>query len=150
MATQTFRVEGLSDLIEALQELPKATGKNVLKRFLTEVGQPIADDAQNNARRLTGALQRSFGVSQELSRRTKQQHRKESAVEVFAGPGALVQAITEEFGTSRQSPHPMLRPAWDVGKGRALEGMAQKLGDGIEKSRARLARKAARQIAKMK
>lgn len=150
MARQVMRVEGLSDLLEGLQELPKATGKNVLKRFLTEVGEPIADDAANNARRLTGTLQRSFGVSDKLSRRTKQQHKKESAVEVFAGPGALVQAITEEFGTSRQSPNPTMRPAWDANKQGALNGMAEKLAKEIEKARARIARKAARQLAKIK
>lgn len=150
MAKQTFRVEGLSDLNEALSELSKATSKNILKRVLTKAGEPIAEDASRNARRLSGALQRSFGVSQKLSRRQKAQHKKESAVEVFAGPGALAQAITEEFGTAHSAPNPTLRPAWDGGKMRALDGISGDLAEAIAKAAARAARKAAKQLALMK
>lgn len=150
MAKQTFRIDGLSDLAEALKELPKATGKNVQKRALIKAGQPIANQAQANARRLTGKLQRSFGVSDKLSRRQKTQHKKESAVEVFAGPGALAQAITEEFGTAHQAAHPTLRPAWDGNKRAALESIKEELVNEIEKARKRLARKAERDAARMK
>jgi HK97 gp10 family phage protein len=149
MARQTFRIEGLRELEEALGELSKATGKNILKRVLTKAGEPIAEDAAANARRLTGKFERSFGVSQKLSRRQKSQHVKQSGVEVFAGPGALVQAITEEFGTSSQAPHPTLRPAWDANKKAALDGIKDDLAEEIEKARARAARKAAKQLALM-
>lgn len=150
MAKQTFRIEGLSELLEALQELPKATGKNVQKRALLKAGKPIADAAAANARRLTGKLQRSFGVSDKLSSRQKSQHKKESSVEVFAGPGALVQAITEEFGTAHSAAHPTLRPAWDQNKRAALESIKDDLANEIEKARKRLARKAEREAAKIK
>jgi HK97 gp10 family phage protein len=149
VARTTFKVEGLSDLDEALSELSKATGKNILKRVLTKAGQPTADAAAANARRLSGKFERSFGVSQKLSRRQKSQHDKQSDVEVFAGPGALVQAITEEFGTSNQAPHPTLRPAWDSNKMKALDGIKDDLAEEIEKARARAARKAAKQLALM-
>jgi HK97 gp10 family phage protein len=150
MARENVRVEGLRDLDEALEELTKATGKNVLKRVLTRAGEPIAEAAAEKARTLSGKLERSFGVSQKLSRRQKSQHTRESSVEVFAGPGALVQAITEEFGTSSQAPHPTLRPAWDANKKPALDGIKDDLAEEIEKARARAARKAAKQLAKMK
>lgn len=150
MAKVTFKLEGLSELQEALQELPKATGKNVVKRALIKAGQPIADQAQSNARRLTGKFQRSFGVSDRLASRQRSQHKKESEVEVFAGPGELVQAITEEFGTAHSAAHPTMRPAWDAHKRSALDSIAKDLADEIEKARARLARKAAREAAKMR
>ncbi len=147
MARQTFRVEGLSDLEDALSELSKATGKNVLKRALTNAGEPIAEDAARHARRRSGKLEGSYGVSTKLSRRQKSIHTKESAVEVFAGPGALVQAITEEFGTSQQAPHPTMRPAWDGNKMSALNSVKDGIAAEIDKAAQRAARKAARQIA---
>lgn len=149
MAKVSFRVEGLSELEDALSELSKATGKNVLKRFLTKRGEPIADDAANHARRRSGKLVGSFGVSQKLSRRQKSLHVKEATVEVFAGAGALVQAITEEFGTSHSAPHPTLRPAFDSNKSKFFDGMRDDLADEIEKARARAARKAAKLLAKI-
>lgn len=150
MAKVTFKLEGLSELQEALQELPKATGKNVLKRELIKAGQSIADEAQSNARRLSGKFQRSFGVSDRLHPKQRSQHKKESSVEVFAGPGQLVQAITEEFGTAHSAAHPTMRPAWDAHKRTALDSIAKDLADEIEKARARLARKAERAAAKMR
>lgn len=149
MARETVRVEGLADLEEALSELKKATAKNVLKRVLTRAGTATAQDAANEARKLSGKLQRSFGVSDKLSRRQKSQNVKESTVEVYAGPGALTQAITEEFGTSSQAPHPTLRPSWDRNRRAALDGIKDDLAEEIEKVRARAARKAAKQLALM-
>lgn len=148
MAKKTFVVEGLSDTLDALGELPRATQKNVIKRALIKAGQPIADDARSASRVLTGRLQRSFGVSDKLSKRQRSQHQKESEVEVFAGPGALAQAITEEFGTVNSTPHPTLRPAWDANKQTALKSVADDLWIEIEKAAARAARKAARLAAK--
>lgn len=146
---RTFKIEGLRELEDALKELPRATGKNTLMRALIKAGGPVAADAASAARRLSGKLQRSFGVSQKLSRRQKSQHRKESTVEVFAGPGALAQAITEEFGTAHSGPHPTLRPSWDANRMKVLESIRDDLAAEIEKARARLARKAAKQLALM-
>jgi HK97 gp10 family phage protein len=148
MAKQLFRVEGLSDLLEALQELPKATNNNVLKRFLMDVAEPIRGDAERNAPHRTGKLQRSISTGTKLSRRQKSQHIKQSAVEIFVGPASMTRAITQEFGTSQHGPKPYMRPAWDSNKKRALETMRDLLAAEIEKARARLARKAARQAAK--
>jgi HK97 gp10 family phage protein len=144
----TVRVEGLSELDDALQDLTRATQRNIVKRVLMAAGQPIADDAQSRARWKSGTLEGSFGVSTKLSRRQKSKLKKESGVEVYAGPGALVQAITEEFGTTNQSPHPMLRPAWDSGAKPALESIKDDMWKEIKKAAERAARKAARLLAK--
>jgi HK97 gp10 family phage protein len=150
MAGFTVDLEGLAELEEALAELPKATGKNVLKRALIHAGTPIAETASLAARKLTGMLQRSYGVSDKLSRRQRSLYSRESTVEVFAGPGALVQAITEEFGTSHSAAHPTMRPAFDAHKREALASVGKELGEEIEKARARIARKAERLAAQMK
>ena len=151
MGTVTaVKLEGFQELADAFEQLKeqftvsKATGNNIAKRALVKAGQPIAANAQAKAHRRTGKLQGSFGVSTKLSRRQKQQNNKQSQVEVYAGPASLVQAITEEFGTSHNAPNPMLRPAWDSGKAQALKDIRDNYADELEKARKRLARKAER------
>lgn len=150
MAKQSFTIEGLADLQHALEELPKATGTNVLKRVLLAAAEPIAHMAESLAPVKTGRLKRSFTAGTRLTSRQKSQHVKESKVEIFAGAGALVEAITSEFGTVKQAPRPFMRPAWDSNKNRALNDIKNDLADEIEKARQRLARKAERLAAKMK
>lgn len=144
-----FKLEGLSDLDKALSELPKATARNVLLRTLKEQGQPIADDGEARAPKLTGGLADSYTVSTKLSRRQKKRHKKESHVEVFIGPTPHAKSVQTEFGNAHQAPEPHLRPAWDANVTRVLEGITKSLADQIEKARARLARKAEREAAKL-
>jgi HK97 gp10 family phage protein len=148
VAKTTFRIEGLAELKDALEELPKATGTNVLKRALTKAAEPLEADAERTAPVGIGTLQRSIKVSGKLSRRQKSQHKKESKVELFIGPAPLVQAITQEFGTVDHGPKPFMRPAWDGNKLKALGTIKDILAAEIEKARQRLARKAAKLLAK--
>lgn len=150
MARQSFKIEGLAELDEALSELPKATARNVLLRTLKEQGKPIRDDGERNAPRLTGGLKESYAVATKLSRRQKSQNKKESMVEVYIGPGPAAKSIQTEFGNAHQAAHPHLRPAFDTNVQRVLTGIRGELADQIEKARARMARKAARILAKMK
>jgi HK97 gp10 family phage protein len=143
-----FKIEGLRECEDALRELPKATGKNVLRRALMAAGQPILDAARQLAPELTGALKRSHAAGTKLTGPQKEKHKAESAVEIFVGPSGLPQAITQEFGTVNHPAQPFMRPAWDGNKMAALNLMRQSLADEIEKARARLARKAARLLAK--
>jgi HK97 gp10 family phage protein len=149
MARQTFKIEGLAELDEALSELPKATARNVLLRTLKEQGAPIRDAGEANAPRLEGGLQQSYTVSTKLSRRQKKLNRKESDVEVYIGPGPAAKGVQTEFGNAHQAPHPHLRPAFDTNVQRVLNGIRDDLAAQIEKARARLARKAERLAAKM-
>lgn len=145
-----FRVEGLKELQEALAELPKATSRNVLLRTLKGEGQAIADAGEANAPIRSGKLADSYTVGTKLSTRQKKQHRKESSVEVFVGPTPHPKSVQTEFGNAHQSAHPHLRPAWDANWRGVLDGIKARLSEEIEKARARLARKAAREAAKMK
>lgn len=148
--TTTVAVEGLADLQVALRQLPDATAKNVLRRVGRKVLQPVADRAEGLAREDTGALKRSIGVSTRLTRRQRRDNVKAGRddVEVYAGAGGLTQAITEEFGTEDQAPHPFLRPAWDAEKAGVLGALKAELWTEIQKSAARLAKKAAKAAAK--
>ena len=149
--TQRFTVEGLADLDTALLELPKATARNVLLRVLTKEAQPIADAGEALAPRRTGQLAMSYTVSTKLSPRTRAQNPKESDVEVYVGPGARfsASAIATEFGNAHQAPESHMRPAWDQNVQNVLNRIAADLAIEIEKARARIARKAEREAAKM-
>ena len=41
----TMKIEGLQELEAALKELPKATGKNCIRRAIVQAAQPIVDTA---------------------------------------------------------------------------------------------------------
>lgn len=149
MARQTFKIEGLAELDEALTELPKATARNVLQRVLKEQGAPIRDDGERLAPKLGGGLKQSYTVGTKLSRRQKSQNRKESMVEVYIGPGPHAKGVQTEFGNAHQAAQPHLRPAFDGNVMKVLDGIKKSLADQIEKARARLAKKAERLAAKM-
>lgn len=143
MAT-TFRLEGLKDLEKALGDLPRSTGKGVLRRVLRRAGEPIAQAARAKAPRLSGDLVESVDVGTKLSRRQASLHRKKSTVEMHVGPGPNPQSITQEFGTWRHPAQPFMRPAWDSRKMEALDITGTLLGIEIQKAAERAARKAAK------
>lgn len=146
----TVRIEGLKELDKALGELPKATGKNVLRRILRKRAEPIAMDAASKAPVDNADLGNSISFGSRLSRRQRALHRKmmsSSAVEMFVGAGTNPQAITQEFGTWFHDPQPFMRPAWDAHKGQLLDHFAEDLWNEISKSAERLARKRAKAAA---
>lgn len=149
MAKQTFKIDGLKELDDALKELPRATARNVLRRTLIQQGEPIRAEGERLAPKDTGGLKRSYTVGTKLSRRQKSQNKKESDVEVYIGPGPSAKSIQTEFGNAHQAAQPHLRPAFDSNVHRVLEGIKKDLADQIEKARERIARKAARILAKM-
>jgi HK97 gp10 family phage protein len=140
------KVEGLAALQAALRQLPDATAKNVLRRVGRKVLQPVADRAEALAREHTGALKRSIGVSTKLTKSQRRANVKvgRDDVEVYVGAGGLTQAITEEYGTEDQTPHPFMRPAWDGEKRSVLANVKTGLWTEIDKAAARLAKKAAK------
>lgn len=147
----SFHVEGLRELDAALGDLPKATAKNTMRRVLLKGGEPIVDAAKRLAPELSGDLKTSLDVSTKLSARQKRENRRnpsQSYVEAYAGAGALPQAHLREFGADHHAPDPFMRPAWDSTQDEVLDGIKADLTAEIEKTRARLARKQARLIAK--
>ncbi len=151
---QMFRIEGLKELDKALGELPRATGKNVLRRVARKALEPIIESAKAKVHVLSGELRGSLAVSPKLSRRQKALHKKlvrgdKASVEMFAGAGAHVrvpQGVIEEFGGRFQAPHPFLRPAWDGGKAGVLNDIKRDLAAEIQKAALRVARKKARTL----
>jgi HK97 gp10 family phage protein len=150
MATQVFKIEGLKELDEALKELPKkATARAVIRRAFLKAVAPVEAQAKALAPRRTGRLAESIVFGTKLSKRQRRLHRSESDVEFFVGPAALPHAHLQEFGTRHHPPRPFMRPAWDTNKMQALNTVAGFLRDEIEKTRARIARRAERLAAQI-
>jgi HK97 gp10 family phage protein len=147
----TFKVEGLKDCEDALKELPLATSKNVLRRALRKAAEPVAKSAEGRVARRTGNLGESITVGTNLSKRQRRAAKEtKTGVEVYVGAGPLPHAHMIEFGTSRQSPEPFLRPAVDANGKRMIEIFRTDVWAEIQKAVARLERKAARLAAKLK
>lgn len=141
---------GFRELEAALSALPKATGRNTLRRVAKGALQPIADKAQGLAPVATGDLKVSIVVSEKRTRRVTRQGRfdKNTGIEIAMGPasgkGVLNYATLIEFGKNGKPAQPYMRPAWDGGKNGALEYIILNLDKEISKSAARVAKKAAR------
>lgn len=151
-----FRIEGLKEVNEALSQLPKATGRNVLRRVAVARLEPMAEDARSraSANNWSGELADSIEVTTQARGYARRINRKgKSEVEVYMGPAgrgkkAPPQGSQQEFGNQNHGPQPSIRPAWDAGKADLIPGLADDLWAEIDKAADRLARKAARLAAK--
>jgi HK97 gp10 family phage protein len=174
----TMKLEGLQELEAALKELPKATGKNCIRRAIWQAGSAIITSAQNliRVRRVqpaiaasrikfnTGAAGKAAFAAAMASGATREDAgaaaHAANAAAVSESGGAIttsgVMAIGPttrafygfEFGTFQQPPHPFMRPAWEANKVQAAEMIATVLKEEIEKARVRIANKQARLLAK--
>lgn len=152
------RLSGFRELERALNELPKATGKNVLRRTAKGALEPMADSAAAKAPTDEGKLAFSITVSEKRTRRAKGGGAKlvggrwrsdaSTGIEMAMGPGGglgvLQYAAFVEFGTVDTSAQPYMRPAWDSGADTALEYVKENLGSEIARAAAKLAKKRAK------
>lgn len=140
------RIEGLAELQISLRQLKDTTAKGVLRRVGRQVLEPVAVHARSLVREDTGTLKHSIGVSTKLTgpQRRKRVKPDRDDVEIYVGAGGLSQAITEEYGTPDQSPHPFMRPAWDGNKARVAGSIRETLAKEVQKSAERAARKKAK------
>lgn len=177
MPRTTVRIEGLRELDDALAQLPKATAKNCLRRALQTAAIPIVMAAKIFAPFRSGGLRRSIGVSKikftagAAGKRafaeamaggaTRQEAGALAAAAnagadnagitsavIVIGPARLRYAGMQEFGTVKHGAHPYMRPAWDGHSAEAADLIKAELKTEIDKAAARLARKAARDLAK--
>lgn len=143
------KLVGFRELERALNELPKATGKNVPRRVAKGALEPLADAAAAKAPRDEGKLAFSISVGEKRTRRVKGKLPSREGVEMAMGPatglpGVLQYAAFVEFGTVDTAAQPYMRPAWDQGANRALDYVKDNLGSEITKAANKLARKRAK------
>ncbi len=149
----TVKIDGLRELDSALADLPRATGKNVLRRTLRKVAEPMAAQMKALAPVDEGDLRDGIGVGTRLTRRQRSLHRKmfkddKASVEMFVGAGGHPQAHLREFGGDGNPPQPFGRPTWDQHKGQLVDKIGSEMMTEIDKAAKRLARKTARLAAK--
>lgn len=137
---EIVKIEGLRELEKALNDLPKATQRNVLRRALKKVAEPIEKDAQQKAPYLTGRLKLSIVTGTQLTRRQKADARKDGPyfAEVHVGT-ASGHGIPQEFGTVDHPAQPFMRPAWEANKQGALDGIKKEIRAEIDKAQNRRA-----------
>ena len=162
----SFKIEGLKELDAALAELPKATGKNVMRRVARKALEPVIKAAKPYAPVNKGKLRQSLAVSTKLSKRQAALARREEAAEgkasitVYAGAAALPHAHLMEFGTKARvqkktgkstgsvKPRPFMRPAWDSQRDNVLKIFTGDMMKEIEAAATRLAKRQAKLLAK--
>lgn len=148
----TVTLEGFRELERALNELPKNTGRNVLRRVGKGALEPMAEKARGMAPVDEGNLRDAIMVSEKRTKRVVRENRfdRNTGVEIAMGPisgaGVLNYATFVEFGTSDTRARPFMRPAWHGGKDEALEYVKANLGNEINKAAKRLAKKAEKGI----
>jgi HK97 gp10 family phage protein len=154
----TVKLEGFKELEKALAELPKATGKNVLRRIAKAALESMADAAAAKAPADQGPLSFSISVSEKRTRRAKGggarlvggkwRSAASEGIEVAMGPaaglGTLYYATHVEFGTVDAPAQPYMRPAWDAGAEKALDFVKDNLGNEVAKAAARVTKKRAK------
>ena len=146
----TVQLTGFRELEATLSKWPKAMGRNVLRRVAKGALEPIADRARGMAPSDQGDLRASIKVSEKRTKRVARINRfdKNTGVEIAMGPtsgGAVLNyASFVEFGTNDTRARPYMRPAWESGKTGALDYVIANLSKEVDRTAARLAKKAAR------
>lgn len=145
-----IKLEGFSELLDGLRELPKATAKNVIKRVLLKRAEPFAATMRQLVPVATGHLKNSITVGVKLSSRQRRLQKRDGQDEmtVFAGAGPYPYSHMVEFGGEHNKPEPFARPAWDENVNAALDGLRGDMWAEIRKAADRIARKTARKAAK--
>lgn len=173
-ATSMMSLSGFKELEAELASLKdRATSRRVAERALRRGAEPIRDRAKelapddpNNGEgkylveaikigRAAGQQQKLgnsgnvvstfVGIDGSVKPATPSTRRKTKKGTGKPGGGVAAYSIFQELGTSSRSAQPYLRPAFEEKKEEAVENMADILREEIVSTKARAARKAARQ-----
>jgi HK97 gp10 family phage protein len=117
------KITGLDQLQQKFAALQKATQAQVLKNAVFSGSLIFQNSAVQKVPVVTHNLQRSIHVEVAVSKATYAEAQTGTDVEY---------AAYVEFGTSKQSAKPYLRPAFDENKDRAKNEVAEALRQQIE------------------
>ena len=141
----TVKVEGVEALHDALGEFTKSTERTLLRRIAVKALGPVVEHAKRLAPVDDGDLRDSIRVGSKLTRRAKSAAKGDprEGVRVFAGTTNR-NGVPREFGSVRSPAEPFMRPAWDSGKRQVLADVTDQLAGEIERTRKRVAARAAK------
>lgn len=156
-------VSGFDELKAVLEELPRATQRNVLKKVTRQAMQPTFEQVRNSVPVRTGKLQASVRLDVGLDdpgyrARARAAFRAKGTargVKKTRGGGNIVAAIKVggagafhapfvEFGTVKMVAMPFLRPAFDADAGQMVDRLRESMSVEVRKAAARRAKKLAR------
>lgn len=150
-----LKIKGLRECEAALSQLPKATGKNVLRRVGRARLEPMRDDAAakapddpntSGAADLSSSIKIRNGKAKVRLIQGKFRADSSSGISLTLGPSkAAFHGKFQEWGTVKQAAQPFMRPAWDAGARKVVEGIRDDLWTEIQRAAARLANKKAKQ-----
>lgn len=152
-----FRLDGAKELDKVLQSLAATTARGVTRRALTRALEPVAEAARGMAPKDTGKLAENIGVSSKLTKSQAREARGTTSRDVqtlYVGP-QWASAHLVEFGTGPRHhksgkfvgvmpPQPFMRPAWDQNRQQVLDTLTDEIRAEIEKTLARVAKRAAK------
>lgn len=143
------KVAGFRGVEQALAQLPKATGKNVLRRVGRPPMEEMANVAAQKAPERTGRLAFSISVGEKRTRRAQTGFKSSSGVQLAMGPaggfgGTLEYATFDEFGTVDTPAFGFMRFAWDAKAQTTLDYLEQNLWSVVSKAAEKHANKRAR------
>lgn len=148
--TIKLKVTGFRELERALaEELPKATARAAMLRTAKKVMEPVREGMERRAPELTGTL--SEGMKTQVvkaKRQSRARFERSSGVSVNTGPTTARQEggnpAWQEFGTEKMPAHPYARPTADAEGPGVIEAVREELTSQIDKAKARIAKRAAR------
>ena len=153
MAEGGVKLTGFRELEAALGQFTKSTERGILKRVATQALEPFLEEAKRLVPVDEGTLRDSLVIGTSLNRSAKRAERKEpkDGVRVYAGTASR-NAVPREFGAlkdgsrERVRAQPYMRPAWDQKQDEVLDRVVDGLKPEIDKTAARVARRAARKL----
>lgn len=125
-------IEGAKEMDKLLKLLPVKMAASILDASVRTGAVIIRDDAKSRAPVDTGELRDSIRIQKIGS--------KQTITEFRVGPDKNHwYGIFAEFGTSEDSAHPFLRPAFDTNASDALDKIGEQIGKKIEARAKKLA-----------
>ena len=158
----TVKIEGANQLLKKLERLPAKCQRKVYSQAVRAGGKVVLDAAKAKAPVDTGTLRRSL-VLRTTPRKKRGEISYSVFPSTKKEPGLIGKTKAEmvgsrgggrtsrggrrgghkgadyyypaalEYGTSRMSAKPFMRPAWDSTRGRALKAILGRLRIGIER-----------------
>jgi len=125
------KIEGLKELNRAIEKLSKAVGADAVEPIIKGAADIITAKVQENVNAIpavTGNLRKSPVTKMMPNRYGDQPRPSIAAIDRKVAPHAHLL----ERGTSKMSPRPFFRPAWDAGKGPALQHIKEGLKKAVE------------------
>lgn len=144
----SFQIDGLKELQRKLATLPERVQRKVMRPAVNAGATPVLKAARQKAKKRTGLLKKSLGKKVVTNK-------KRQTVSAIVGPRKGVQAdvngrpykpsrtahLVEKGFINAAGEHvpgqPFLNPALEETSGQAVNTMATKLGEGIEREAAK-------------